>query len=345
MSSITQIEASQKDVSSLIHAFGYTRTLNHDRSGMRLVLLGTIHDQPGILILERAAFPTSDTDIRNLTGADALTSIATLSTNDIYAWCMASSLPTADLPGPNVKLSLIHPCTPKHVAKYTLQRLRTVRETPEIFRKRIRPLMLRDRELGRLNWVYNILDGKAEQGDVLYRSPPAPETPEAHQFLMLPDLNWDRKTMTSLHLLALPVRRDILSIRDLTKEHVPFLKQLRAEVVQHVIGMYGVAGKGVEGQDELERKEKEKEVGLGEGDLKFYFHYQPTYYHLHIHVVHVMFDGGMSQAVGKGWGLETVITMLEHMADGKGMADLDLVYTVGENHEFWKEVFGPLKVE
>lgn len=396
MSPITQIEASQKDVSSLIHAFALTQILSHDRSGLRLVLLGTIHDQPGILILERAAFPSSPAQVRRLTSPSALPSITTLNSNDIYAWCMADSVgpdpasPSRDAeaaddeaaPAPNVKISLIHPCTPKHVAKYTPQRQHTVTETPAIFRTQIRPLMLRDRAQGRLNWVYNILDGRAEQKDVLYRSHPAvvPPTsdsastnttsptlatapsssafpgataatpapapmisptppPDAHGFLLLPDLNWDRKTLSSLHLLALPLRRDLLSLRDLRREHVPFLKRMRDEIVEQVGKLYpgGEAG----GDEEGEGK------GGGGGrlrgsDLKMYFHYQPTYYHLHVHAVHVMHDGGMSQAVGKAWGLEAVVAILENLAEGKGMADLEMVYTIGENHEIWRDVFAPL---
>ena len=40
---------------------------------------------------------------------------------------------------------------------------------------------------------------------------------------MLPDLNWDRKTMESLHLLGLVERSDIWSLRDLKKKHICWL--------------------------------------------------------------------------------------------------------------------------
>lgn len=57
-------------------------------------------------------------------------------------------------------------------------------------------------------------------------------------FLMLPDLNWDRETMGSLHLLALVQRRDIWSLRDLKKGHVPWLKYLRERVLEGTVSMY-----------------------------------------------------------------------------------------------------------
>ena len=57
-------------------------------------------------------------------------------------------------------------------------------------------------------------------------------------FLMLPDLNWDRKTLSSLHLLALVHRRDIWSLRDLKKRHIPWLRYLRQRVLEATVNVY-----------------------------------------------------------------------------------------------------------
>ena len=72
---------------------------------------------------------------------------------------------------------------------------------------------------------------------------------------------------------------------------------------------------------------------------------QPTYYHFHIHVVHVMLEAGSTQAVGKAFGLENIISQLETMAgdSNAGMADLSLTYSVGEASELWTYIFLPLK--
>jgi m7GpppX diphosphatase len=93
--------------------------------------------------------------------------------------------------------------------------------------------MTSQREQGRLNWVFNILDGLAEQEDVMYR-----ETDAETGFLVSPDLNWDRKTMTALHVLALVQRRDIWSVRDLRTEHVPWLKTMRRKILDAVEKVY-----------------------------------------------------------------------------------------------------------
>lgn len=110
-----------------------------------------------------------------------------------------------------------------------------VTETPEIYKQHVRPFMQAKREEGRLNWIFNILEGRTEQEDVMMRD--AGHGPE-DAFLMLPDLNWDRKTLSSLHLLALVHRRDIWSLRDLKRSHIPWLKYLRQRVLEATVSMY-----------------------------------------------------------------------------------------------------------
>jgi m7GpppX diphosphatase len=53
-------------------------------------------------------------------------------------------------------------------------------------------------------------------------------------------------------------------------------------------------------------------------------------------------DAGVTQAVGKAFGLENLISQLENMAPGRGIADLSLTYTLGEAHDLWKSVFSAL---
>jgi m7GpppX diphosphatase len=174
----------------------------------------------------------------------AISRINNLGDNDIYRWYLASSSGNTNDPTPaeaaanrhqDLKLNLIWPCTAQHIKKYSDQQLRMVTETAEIYRAHVRPYMQAKREEGRLNWVFNILEGRTEQEDVIMRD-------EGHGpedgFLMLPDLNWDRKSMGSLHLLALVQRRDIWSLRDLKKSFVPWLKYLRDRVLEATVSMY-----------------------------------------------------------------------------------------------------------
>lgn len=163
-----------------------------------------------------------------------LASLKTLSTNDIYAWYLGKSGSEAP---PDLKINLIWPCTDKHIAKYTPQKIRMVTETAEIYAKQVRPKMEASREAGHLNWVFNILEGRKEQDDIMYK-----EAGSMDGFLLMPDLNWDRKTVTGLHLLGIVVRRDIWSLRDLRKEHIPWLKHMRQKLLENTVRLYPEIG-------------------------------------------------------------------------------------------------------
>lgn len=105
----------------------------------------------------------------------------------------------------------------------------------------IHPYMRKKRDEGRLTWVFNIIEGRTEQEDVILRDKGQGSADDA--FLMLPDLNWDRKTLTSLHLLGLVERRDIWSLRDLKKTHVHWLKHIREKILDATVGLYTEVGK------------------------------------------------------------------------------------------------------
>ena len=167
----------------------------------------------------------------------SLVNITNLGDNDIYRWYLASLGHAAAYNSPDLKLTLISPCAELHIRKYSPQQLRMVTETPKIYQERVRPYMQRKREEGRLNWVFNILEGRTEQRDVMLRDPGQGESPDGG-FLLLPDFNWDRKTLTSLRLLALVERRDLWSLRDLKKGHVEWLKDMREKILHATKKLY-----------------------------------------------------------------------------------------------------------
>ncbi|KAF2188224.1 scavenger mRNA decapping enzyme [Zopfia rhizophila CBS 207.26] len=302
-------------VESLIPQFKLDKLLNQDQAGRRISLLGTIQSQPAILLAERAAF-AADTDHLS-TFSTSLSSIKNLGANDIYSWFLASSSQSSSQP-PDLKLNLIYPCTEQHIKKYSQQGLRMVTETPEIYARYIKPFMQQKREEGRLNWVFNIIEGRTEQEDVIYREH------GLEGFLLIPDLNWDRKTISSLHLLGIVERRDIWSVRDLRKSHITWVKHMRDKLLDSTVKLY---------------------PDLDKDQLKLYVHYQPTYYHFHIHIVHISLEAGSTQSTGKALGLENAISQLETIEGGDevGMADVSLTYHLGEASELWEKIFLPLK--
>lgn len=69
-----------------------------------------------------------------------------------------------------------------------------------------------------IEWVYNILEKKKEVENILY---------ENKEFLILKDYVFvNSKNIDDLHLLALPFRRDIKSLRDLKGEHIEMLEEM-----------------------------------------------------------------------------------------------------------------------
>jgi m7GpppX diphosphatase len=291
------------------------------------------------LIIERAPFPESDDYLAVI--PSSLSHLKNLGANDIYHWFMArmgqyttnilpsdttarsdSTASSGDDFVPNLKINLIYPCTETHVKKYSKQRVRFVTETPEIYKEHTRPYMQQKREQGRLNWVFNIIEGRKEVEDVIHRTKLGEAGDEG--FLLLPDLNWDRTTLEALHLLAIVERRDIWSLRDLRKKHIPWLRHMREKLISATTATY----------PKIEADE-----------LKLYVHYQPTYYHFHIHIVHVALEAGATQATGKAVGLDLIVEILEAMRDGdeNGMDGVSLSFSLGEESELWREVFEPLK--
>ncbi|KAK4099363.1 scavenger mRNA decapping enzyme [Parathielavia hyrcaniae] len=312
---------------ALVPTFKFERLLSQDQAGRRSSLCGTIDNQPALLILERAPFPSSADYLGSVPAS--LRAIKNLGANDIYHWYLAHSGEVSCAAADDhhefadLKINLIWPCTEKHIKKYSKQGVRFVTETPDIYRDHVRPFMQAQRSGGRLSWVFNIIEGRSEADDVIYRTPYG-EDPNDEGFLLLPDLNWDRKTLAALHLLGLVERRDLWSLRDLRKKHVPWLRHIKAKFLDAATGVY---------------------PGVERDQLKLYVHYQPTYYHFHIHMVHVALEAGATQATGKAVGLESIISQLETMQGGDeaGMDGATLCYTLGEASDLWAEVFEPLK--
>lgn len=58
-----------------------------------------------------------------------------------------------------------------------------------------------------------------------------------------------------------------------------------------------------------------------------------------------MLEATSTQATGKAFGLENIISQLETLSGdaNASMADLSLTYSLGEANELWTNIFQPLK--
>lgn len=111
-----------------------------------------------------------------------------------------------------------------------------------------------NRDFKKEQWVYNILDGFAEQESILFRD---------SDIVICPNYTWDQKDFTQMHLLVFVTDRSIRSIRDLNSSHLELLEKIKTKTYQVIKEIYGY----------------ESDI------IKSYFHYAPTTYHLHTHFV------------------------------------------------------------
>ncbi|KAG7278916.1 hypothetical protein CRUP_024925 [Coryphaenoides rupestris] len=153
-----------------------------------------------------------------------------------------------------IKTTVVCPATEKHMRKYQAQESFLVEETAEDYLSITLPHI--QEQSFSLQWVFNILEKKAEADRIVY------EDPDPHVgFVLLPDFKWDQKQIHDLYLIAIIHQRDLKSLRDLTADHVPLLQNICNKGKEAILQQYG----------------------LPASKLRVYFHYQPSYYHLHIH--------------------------------------------------------------
>ncbi|XP_032835474.2 m7GpppX diphosphatase [Petromyzon marinus] len=206
--------------------------------------------------------------------------------NDIYGTYTARPPPGSS----EMKATVICPATPLHLLKYTHREAFLIEETASDYRSTTLPFLQTSNFS--LQWVYNILDKKAEVERVVFEDPD-PET----GFVLLPDLKWDQKQTNELYLIAICHKRGLKSLRDLTGEHLPLLQNILTKTQAAVLDRYGLAA----------------------CRLRCYLHYQPSYYHLHVHVTHVGSEapgGGVERAHLLGHVLRALAADPQHYALG-----------------------------
>ncbi|XP_006140703.2 m7GpppX diphosphatase [Tupaia chinensis] len=181
----------------------------------------------------------------------------------------------------DVKTTVVYPATEKHLQKYLRQDLCLVRETGADYRNVTLP-HLQAQSLS-VQWVYNILDKKAEADRIVFENPDP-----CDGFVLIPDLKWNQQQLDDLYLIAICHRRGIRSLRDLTPEHLPLLRNILREGQEAILRRYQVGG---------ER-------------LRVYLHYPPSYYHLHVHFTALGFEAPGS-GVERAHLLADVIENLE----------------------------------
>nr|XP_046183473.1 m7GpppX diphosphatase [Oncorhynchus gorbuscha] len=228
-----------------LFGFKTTTVLRDSAREKNMFIHGKLNDQDAVIILEKTPI-REDTLLEIFNGSRLKLDMR----NDIYSTYQLQ--PPAHLN--EMKTTVVCPATEKHVKKYLRQETYLVQETGEDYRSITLPYI--QSQSFSVQWVYNILEKKAEAERIVYEDPD-----QDVGFVLLPDFKWDQKQLDDLHLIAIVHRRDIKSLRGLTALHLPLLTNIRKKGEESILKRYGVAA----------------------SKLKVYLHYQPSYYHLHIH--------------------------------------------------------------
>ncbi|XP_029429083.1 m7GpppX diphosphatase isoform X2 [Rhinatrema bivittatum] len=197
--------------------------------------------------------------------------------NDIYS--TYTLYPPPELS--EIKTTIVYPATEKHIKKYQSQDVYLIQETGEDYRSITLPFL--QSQSFSIQWVYNILEKKAEADRIVYEN-----TDPISGFVLIPDFKWDQKQVDDLYLIAICHHRGLKSLRDLTDKQLPLLRNIFQEGQEAILKRYSLRG----------------------NQLRIYFHYQPSYYHLHVHFTALGFDAS-GTAVERAHLLSDVIANLE----------------------------------
>jgi len=105
-------------------------------------------------------------------------------------------------------------------------------------------------------WIYNIIDKISEEDKIIY---------ESESIIIIPSYTWDNINIENFHLLTIPKNKKLRTIRDLIKDDIFLLKEMKDKTEEIINNKYN----------------------YNDNEIKMYFHYSPSTYHLHMHSCHV----------------------------------------------------------
>jgi diadenosine tetraphosphate (Ap4A) HIT family hydrolase len=156
--------------------------------------------------------------------------------------------------------------------------------------------IISNRDWSKEQWVYNILDGIAEQDKILYQD---------DRILIAPNYTWaktgDDNNLSKMYLLVFPMDRKLHTLRDLNFAHIELLEYIKNKTLDVI---------------------KEK-YGFDSNIIKMFIHYAPSTYHLHIHFVSVS-NTDVNSSIEYSHDLDSVINILKIKSDYYQSVDIDI---------------------
>jgi m7GpppX diphosphatase len=141
------------------------------------------------------------------------------------------------------------------------------------------------RDFKKEQWVYNILDGVAEQEQILYKD---------DKIVILPNYTWkisipiENSDLSQMYVLTFPTDKTIHSLRDLNGTHIELLEHIQTKTHETI-----------------------KNIFKFDSDIiKSFVHYSPTTYHLHVHFV-LITNTNVNSSVEYSHSLSNIITNIK----------------------------------
>jgi m7GpppX diphosphatase len=221
-----------------------------------------------------------------------------------------------DLTNCDLVICVIFPATAHIIGKYTSQPLLLVQETPEQYATVIKPFL--HELVARThcdNWVYDILDGRQEQGLIVHKD-------ELVVICQDESSPFDCANPVAMHLLVLPrnAPRTGQTMRDLTAADLPWLQHTLNTVPLIVQSAMQRQAQHIQTTQPLQHSIPHSSASnsnhvIALDEIITFFHYPPTFMYLHIHVQHTRFEPTFGSRVGQSHLLSDVVDCLK-MCDG-----------------------------
>ena len=322
------MESEQKRKRSSLDSFTCSKVLRHDNWGRATSMLGKFtKDSEGkdldvpveaIVILQQNPFDVDSVCSSNvvqearakegegeeeqegeltlLSMLQQPNSLELTKTNDVYSYFKMVGVSASDEQSraiaamTKIRVEIIEPASWLNKSKYLEKQIVTITETPELYEKCTLPYLasIEKKEAKRCKWVYNILDGIAEQDSVLCQ-----EEDVENGYVAVRSPNWKDDLHANAFYLCLVRNHNLKSLRDLNASHLPLLKGLRDGCLAAM----------------------EEKHGLASVNVHVYFHYQPSFFHLHVHFRAIGASADPNLVTAREYPLSDVIDNIEICSD------------------------------
>lgn len=175
-------------------------------------------------------------------------------------------------------------------------------ETPEYYKNKTKLFIENAISKGNLNWINDILEKKSEKNRIIF---------ENDNFILMKDIIWNNNDTQNFYLLALPKKRNISCIRELSSDDLSLLKHLQEEIPKVI----------------------KKKYKFSSNKVYMFFHYLPSFYYLHLHVC-CLNNINMQNKFCRLHFLNNVIRNIEINQDYYKL--VDMTFEIPNNHSLFK---------